>query len=233
MWIKAPNISVKHGFSTRKGGVSPSPFHSLNLAGSDDLPENIEQNRRIALAELNIVPQQIANLKQIHGCDVIKAQPGTFTGDALVSNEKGIAIAVAAADCYPLLFHDPINEVIGAAHAGWRGTVERIADQTIQHMLKLGAQIENIQMAIGAGICKNHFEVGEEVREKFLSHKFPSYIIEGKNIDLVKANEFVALESGLKKENIWAMHRCSFEDDFFSYRRDAGKTGRMWAVIML
>ena len=233
MWIKAPNISVKHGFSTRNGGISPAPFNSLNLAGTDDSHENIKENRKIALSDLGILPEQISNLKQIHGCDVVKAKPGTFTGDALVSNERGIALAVAAADCYPLLFHDPINKVIGAAHAGWRGTVERIAVQTIQQMLTLGAQEQYIQMAIGAGICKDHFEVGDEVREKFMSAGFPSTIIHAKNIDLVNANKFAALEVGLKNENIWAMQRCTFEDDFFSYRRDGGKTGRMWGVIML
>jgi YfiH family protein len=233
MWIKAPNISVKHGFSTRHGGISPAPFDSLNLAGSDDEPKNIEANRVIALNELGIIPAQIANLKQIHGCDVVRAKPGTFTGDALVTNEKGIAIAVAAADCYPLIFHDPINHVIGAAHAGWRGTVARIAAQTIEQMLEMGAKKEDIQMAIGPGICKDHFEVGNEVHDKFLSEGFPQNIIHGKNIDLVKANEFAALEMGIKKENIWAMHRCTFENDFFSYRRDGGKTGRMWGVIVL
>ncbi len=233
MWIKAPNISVKHGFSTRKDGISPAPFDSLNLAGSDDTLENIEKNRIIALNELGILPSQIANLQQIHGCDVVCAKPGTFTGDALVTNENGIAIAVAAADCYPLLFHDPIHHVIGAAHAGWRGTLSRIAAQTIVKMVEMGAREENIQMAIGPGICKEHFEVGEEVHEKFRNEGFPSNIFFGKNIDLAEANEFVALEMGLKKENIWALQRCTFEPDFFSYRRDGGKTGRLWGVIVL
>jgi YfiH family protein len=233
MWIKAPNISVKHGFSTRKGGISPAPFDSLNLAGSDDLPENLEKNRTIALNELGISPSQIANLKQIHGCDVVCAKPGTFTGDALVTNEKGIAIAVAAADCYPLLFHDAEHHVIGAAHAGWRGTVARIAAQTISKMLELGSKAENIQMAIGPGICLEHFEVGAEVHEQFRKEGFPENIFYGKNIDLVKANEFAALEMGLKKEHIWSLQRCTYETDFFSYRRDGGKTGRMWGVIML
>jgi len=233
MWIKAPNISATHGFSTRKGGISPAPFDSLNLAGNDDAPQNIEKNRVIALSELGILPSQIANLQQIHGCDVVCAKPGTFTGDALVSNDKGIAIAVAAADCYPLLFHDPLKHVIGAAHAGWRGTVARIAAQTIAKMIELGANTENIQMAIGAGICKDHFEVGEEVHEKFRSAGFTENIFYGKNIDLVEANKFVALESDLKEKHIWALQRCTYETDFFSYRRDAGKTGRMWGVIML
>ncbi len=233
MWLKAPNINTTHGFSTRKGGISPTPYNSLNLAGQDDLPENIHQNRVIALKELGITLNQIAHLKQIHGCDVIEASTGTFTGDALVSNEKGIALAVAAADCYPLLFHDPVNNVIGAAHAGWRGTVARIAGETIKKMITLGAETKHIRMAIGPGISAEKFEVGEEVQQIFLEAKFPSRCIQKKNINLIEANIFAAMEMGILSENIWAMKRCTFEEDFFSYRRDQGKTGRLWGLIML
>ncbi len=233
MWLHAPNISTKHGFSTRHGGVSPAPFASLNLAGHDDDPANIQKNRELALAELGINPSQIANLKQIHGCDVVKAKPGTFSGDALVTNEKGVALAVAAADCYPLLFHDPVNHVIGAAHAGWRGTLARIAEKTILEMIGIGAKATEIKMAIGPGICKDNFEVGEEVIQLFREAKFPEKCFSGRHLDLVEVNRSVALQSGLLPENIWAMNRCTYEKDFFSYRRDQGKTGRIWGVIIL
>lgn len=233
MWIKAPNITVKHGFSTRNGGISPAPYNSLNLAGSDDILENILENRKIALAQLGIDLSALATLKQIHGCDVVKAAPGIFTGDALVSDEKGIAIAVAAADCYPLLFHDAKNNVIGAAHAGWRGTVGRIAGETVKKMIELGAEAAHIKMAIGQGISENKFEVGEEVVAKFREEKFPEDCIKERHINLIKANTFAAIEAGVRLENIWALQRCTYEKDFFSYRRDQGKTGRMWGIISL
>lgn len=233
MWILAPNISAIHGFSTRRGGVSPTPFDSLNLAGHDDETTNIEKNRIIALNALGISPTQITNLKQIHGCDVVRAKPGTFSGDALVTNEKGIALAIATADCYPLLFHDAVNHVIGAAHAGWRGTLAHIAEKTIAEMTAIGANVKNIQMAIGPGISKENFEVGEEVIQQFREAKFPEKYFSVRHLDLIEANIHVALKSGLLTENIWAMHRCTFDKDFFSYRRDQGKTGRMWGVIVL
>ena len=233
MWLHAPNISTIHGFSTRQGGVSPAPFDSLNLAGHDDDPANIQKNRIIALAALGINPAQIANLKQIHGCDVVKAKPGTFSGDALVTNEKGIAIAVAAADCYPLLFQDHVNHVIGAAHAGWRGTLARIAEKTICEMMAIGAEVKHIQMAIGPGISKEKFEVGQEVIQLFREANFPEQCFSGRHLDLVEINRCVALQSGIPIQNIWAMDRCTYEKDFFSYRKDGGKTGRMWGIIML
>ncbi|MCX6183131.1 MAG: peptidoglycan editing factor PgeF [Bacteroidetes bacterium] len=233
MWLHAPNISATHGFSTRSGGVSPAPFDSMNLAGHDDDPNNIEKNRALALAAININPSQIANLKQIHGCDVVKAKPGTFSGDALVSNEKGIALAVAAADCYPLLFHDEKNHVIGAAHAGWRGTLARIAEKTILQMVALGAEAKYIHMAIGPGISQQNFEVGEEVIQLFRDAKFPEKCFDGRHLDLIQVNKTVAIQSHLLPQNIWTMNRCTYEKDFFSYRRDNGKTGRMWGVISL
>ena len=233
MWLHAPNIMAKHGFSTRNGGVSPAPYDSLNLAGQDDDPANIEKNRSIALSALGINPLQIANLKQIHGCDVVRATPGTFEGDALVTNEKGIALAVAAADCYPLLFHDPVNHVIGAAHAGWKGTYARIAEKTILKMLSLGADLQHIKMAIGQGISPQKFEVSEALIQQFRAANFPETCFSGRQLNLIEANRSAALQCGLVPENIWAMNRCTYENDFFSYRRDAGKTGRMWGVIML
>src|SRR6218665_2924194 len=123
MWLTAPNIRCRHGFSTRQGGVSQAPFQSLNLGGSEDKLSNIEENRRLAVAELDVSLQGLCILKQVHGVTVCEARPGVQEGDALVTADRALALAVSMADCYPILFHDPVNKVIGAAHAGWRGTV--------------------------------------------------------------------------------------------------------------
>lgn len=233
MWLKSPNIHCTHGFSTRHGGVSTENYSSLNLGGSEDSDENILKNRILSLNEMGISIEQVSNLHQVHGTDVQIAKVGKQTGDALVSKEKGLLLAISIADCYPILFYDEKNKVIGAAHAGWRGTVGRIASKTVDAMIKLGAEVDQIQVAIGQGICQKNFEVGPEVIEQFWKEGFPDSIIEGKNIDLAFSNVFVLEECGIPKENIWVMNRCTFEDDFFSYRRDKGKTGRMWAVISL
>lgn len=233
MWLSAPNITCKHGFSTRIGGVSKGAFTSLNLGGSDDDPNNIQQNRELALDQLGLDPSKLCNLKQVHGTEVVVASVGQHQGDALVSNSKGLVLAISIADCYPLLFHDPVNNVIGAAHAGWRGTVGKIAEKTLLKMLDLGANKEHIQVAIGQGISKQKFEVGKEVIEQFQQAGFPEELLTENTIDLVACNEFVLTENSLKPSQIWKMNRCTFEDDFFSYRRDKGITGRMWGVISL
>jgi YfiH family protein len=232
-WIKSPHIDTIHGFSTRHGGVSPEPFLSLNLGGTDDLPENIAENRKRALGNINIDMNQVSYLNQIHSNIVCQAATGKQTGDALVTNQKNIAIAVGAADCYPILFYDDKNQVIGAAHCGWRGTLAKIVKNTINEMVVLGAEISHIKVAIGQGISKAKYETGEEVISEFKSNGFPSNCWEERQLDLLEANRFVALESGILKEHIWSMNRCTTEPDFFSYRRDNGKTGRMWALIML
>lgn len=232
-WIKTPHISTTHGFSTRNGGVSPAPYLSLNLGGTEDLPEYIAENRKRALADLNIEMSQVSYLNQIHSNSVCQASVGKQTGDALVTNQKNLAIAVGAADCYPILFYDEKNQVIGAAHCGWKGTLAKIVKNTIDEMVKLGAEISEIKVAIGQGICQANYQVSEEVIQQFVDAGFSRDCWEERQLDLLQANRFVALESGIDPRNIWSMNRCTTEDDFFSYRRDNGKTGRMWAVIML
>lgn len=233
LWIKTNHINATHGFSMRDGGVSPAPFESLNLGGSDDSPENIAENRRRALNELGISFDQVSYLHQIHSNIVCLAKPGKQTGDALVINEAGIAIVVGAADCYPILFHDEKNHVIGAAHCGWKGTILRIVTNTITEMRKLGADKNHIKVAIGPGISAKKYEVSEEVIAQFKLHGFPEICWNGRYLDLLKANQFVLEENGILPENIWSMNRCTTENDFFSYRRDKGQTGRMWGLIML
>lgn len=233
MWLKAPNIDCSHGFSVRHGGVSNVPYASLNLGGSEDDPSKITVNRTIALENLNLSIQNLAYLKQVHGNKVQPAIVGQQEGDALVTNQKQLVLAISIADCYPLLFCDKANSVIAAVHAGWRGTVTKIAENAIESMLKLGAKLENIQVAIGQGISQAQFEVGNEVIAQFEQAGFPSACWKENKLNLIACNKHTLLQSGIGQKNIWCMNRCTFEDDFFSYRRDSGKTGRMWAVISL
>jgi YfiH family protein len=230
-FIPSPVITTTHAFFLRHGGVSPAPFGSLNFGGSDDDPENVRVNRERALRSLGMDPHNVARLNQVHGGEVCIAKNGSQTGDALVSAEKGITLAIGAADCYPLLFQDAKNNVIGAAHAGWKGTLARIARNTIEKMISLGAERNEIRVAIGPGICRDNYEVSGEVIAQFLSAGFPATIHTGRQLDLLAANRFVLHEAGIPDEHVWALNRCTTEDDFFSYRRDQGKTGRMWACI--
>jgi YfiH family protein len=233
MWLTAPNISCIHGFSTREGGISSAPFDSLNLGGSEDSPGHISRNRKIALEKLGLQNFELCNLKQVHGNKVNIAKPGQQEGDALVSKEKNLVLAISIADCHPILFHDPVNNVIGAAHAGWRGTVSSIAGNTVKAMQDLGAHLDQIKVAIGQGICQDNFEVGPEVIQQFEAAGFPSTCWKNNKVDLTLCNQHVLKQSGIRTENTWTMNRCTFEPSFFSYRRDKGVTGRMWAVIAM
>lgn len=233
MFLQSPNISSPHAFFTRKGGVSREPFASLNFGGSEDAPENIAENRRRGLLAAGMNPEKVSRLNQVHGNLVCIGKIGSQTGDALVSNEKGLTLAIGAADCYPLLFEDTKNKIIGAAHAGWKGTLARIAKNTIEAMENFGAERKFIRVAIGPGISGKNYQVSEEIIQQFQLANFPENCWKERNLDLLEANRFVLIENGINEENIWATGRCTTEDDFFSYRRDKGVTGRMWACIML
>ena len=233
MWLFSENITCTHGFSTRHGGISPAPFDTLNLGGSEDTRSNIEHNRTLALQALHLSMENLCFLKQVHGSTVCMASPGQQEGDALVSDQKNLALAISIADCYPVLFHDAVNGVIGAAHAGWRGTVAEIPARVMERMIALGANPQTTMVAIGQGISQARFEVGSEVLEQFEKNGFPDTCWNKNHLDLIKCNIFTLQKSGIPLKNIRAMNRCTFEHDFFSYRRDKGLTGRMWAVIAM
>lgn len=231
--LRCPLFRLRHAFFTRFGGVSEAPFDSLNFGGREDLPEHVEENRRRGLLHLGADPSLAAWLRQVHGTKVCDARPGIQEGDALCTTRPGLALAVATADCYPLLFEDAEAGVAGAAHAGWRGTLGRIGAATVEAMISRGARREKIQAAIGPGICGENYEVGEELIAAFRDAGFPRDCSRGRHLDLAAANAFVLRESGLGEAQIWTAGRCSTEPDFFSHRRDHGLTGRMWSVIVI
>jgi polyphenol oxidase len=237
MWLFAPNLSSIHGFSTRKGGSSSGDYAGLNLSERvGDDPNQVLENRETALNALGLKPGQVARLRQIHSSIVVNAVPGmVLEGDALVTNQENVALVIETADCYPVLLEDSVNGVIGAAHCGWRGTAGKILEHTLTKMLELGASLEHVRAAIGPGICHNHYSVGLEVREQFSNAGFPQTILEAQDtlwkLDLSAANAWLLEACGISQDRIWRSKACSTDPEFFSYRRDAGKTGRMWSII--
>jgi polyphenol oxidase len=205
----------------------------------DDL-ETVLENRKRALEALKLVPDRTMLVKQIHSGDVLRVTPemledsGNLEADAMVSNDS-LALAIETADCYPLLLEDRVAGVIGAAHAGWRGTVAGIARNMLLAMIKLGADPARVQAAVGPGICAQKYEVSPDLRDRFFEANFPEHIWsqvdEQWHVDLAEANCWLLEHSGVPRDSIWVSGACSTEPQFFSYRRDAGVTGRMWAVI--
>ena len=243
MWLRAPHLESTHGFSTRAGGVSEAPYASLNLSVRvGDREDRVLENRRVALEALGLKPESVMLLRQVHSGDVVTVDGGTLErsghieADALVTALSGVTLAIETADCYPILLEDRALGIVGAAHAGWRGTVARIAANTLEAMVRLGAKPERVRAAIGPGICGANYAVGNEVLERFAEAGFPGAFVQpdaagALRADLAAANAWLLEDSGVPASNIWRADRCSTETDFFSYRRDAGTTGRMWAVI--
>ncbi|WP_428246298.1 peptidoglycan editing factor PgeF [Ferrovibrio sp.] len=162
---------IRHGFFTRRGGVSDGLYASLNCGpGSADTAENVAENRRRVAAALGA--DGLASLYQVHGREVVVVDAGYDItarpkADGLVSRQRGIALGVLAADCTPVLFADAEAGVIGACHAGWRGALAGVTDATIEAMEKLGAARSRIRAAIGPTIRQQSYEVSEPFRAEF------------------------------------------------------------------
>jgi len=186
--LQAPTLKsipwLIHGFSTRTGGGSTAyGGRTLNLGFTkDDAREHVEGNRRSLLLSLGAAdkrkPWPLVSVRQVHS-DIIHVvhsalpgslTPGSLTGDGLITNLPGIAIAVMTADCFPVLLADKKNKAVGAFHAGWRGTVQRIAEKGLGIMRReFGTLPQDVFVAIGPGIQQCCYEVGEELKSQFES----------------------------------------------------------------
>ncbi|MEH0155393.1 peptidoglycan editing factor PgeF [Limibacter armeniacum] len=238
---------IQHFVSSRKGGVSKEHLDSLNLGTSKMVNDNLDyvmENRRRIADAINIAPTSLLFPAQTHS-DHIKVVEATDTPiddtDALITNKKGICIAVQSADCVPILLYDPIKKAAAAIHSGWRGTVQRIAEKTVQKMsMEFGTRPEDLIAGIGPSICQEIYEVGPEVVEEVEQKlgEFQSLIANRKDggkahLDLWEANRQMLINVGIKPKNIEVSGICSYtkHDEFFSARR--GKTGRFGAGILL
>ena len=244
--ITSPALGAKHGFFTRKGGVSKGLYAGLNCgAGSNDDPAAVAANRALVAGEMGVAPEALLTLHQVHSADVIHATaPGGARpkADAYVTATPGLAIGVLTADCQPVLFHDARAGVIGAAHAGWKGALGGVLEATVAAMEKLGAHRADITAVIGPAIGQQAYEVGPEFRKAFATApQNDRYFAPGKGdrqlFDLpgFSLNRLSAM--GLAHME-WTGH-CTYSDAerFYSWRRTVheGETdyGRLIAAIRL
>lgn len=248
--------TLKHYVSTRHGGVSDGEFSSLNISlGTADKPENIRENRHRIAQAMGISDERLIFPRQTHQDRIVCVTADALAAskevletqlactDALITQEKNVCISVISADCVPVLFFDPVQQAIGAAHGGWRGTVQKIAQKTALAMqTNFGSKPEDLVVGIGPSIGPKVYEVGSEVIEavetafgtkKGLIHQETK---EGKGIfDLWEANRRQLLEVGVKEEWIECAEICTYthHELFFSARRWKGKGGRFASGIML
>src|SRR5215469_9642715 len=166
---------VRHGFFTRRGGVSGGLYESLNCGfGSGDEPDSVARNRAAAMALLDVPADRLVTLRQIHSAEVVTVESPWLRdaaprADAMVTRSAGIALGILTADCAPVLFYDPVAKIIGAAHGGWRGALGGIVEATIEQMEALGAERLRICAGIGPCIAQASYEVGPEFPQQFIS----------------------------------------------------------------
>lgn len=251
---------LRHGFSTRKGGVSKEHLSSLNLGFNlGDEREKVLENFRILGSLFEAKPEDFVLTQQTHSVNVrhvgredrgkgIFRERDYTDVDALMTDEEGVILSAFSADCVPILFYDKGHRAIASCHSGWRGTHGRILARVIEAMQReFSSKPEEIYIAIGPSICKNCYEVSEDVGEAFLD-AFPALREMTKNaspiekvseekfhIDLWELNRWIALENSIPAENISVSGYCTMErpDLFFSHRYSQGKRGVQGAFIGL
>jgi YfiH family protein len=174
-FLTDPLLAARHGFFTRRGGVSQGPYASLNasLSGGDDVA-HVTQNRALVAASLGAAPERLVGVRQVHGIDVVTVTAPWPAGqgpdaDALVTATPGIALGVITADCAPVLLCDVGAGVIGAAHAGWRGAAAGVLEAVVAAMVALGADAAAISAVIGPCIGRASYEVGPDLRGSVLA----------------------------------------------------------------
>jgi polyphenol oxidase len=237
---------LRHGFFGRAGGASSGVFHGLNCGyGSSDQHEAVTINRARVAAAMNIAPEAMIGVHQVHSADVltVTASGETATADAAVTAVPGLALTVLTADCQPVLFADVQAGVIGTAHAGWKGALSGILDATVDAMVALGARRENISAVIGPSISQRAYEVGPEFFDTFMSEDpaYGRFFVNGQSdrmlFDLPGFGLFRLRAAGVGHAE-WTRH-CTYADPsrFFSYRRSVhareADYGRLIASIRL
>lgn len=224
-------VGVRHGFFTRRGGVSTGVFQGLNtgLGSSDDLAAVVENRRRVAAA-MGGSPDDLAACYQIHS-SLVRVAEGPWQGDrpegdAVVTRTPGVICAVLTADCAPVLMADPDAGVVSAVHAGWKGALGGVVHSAVAAMEALGAQRNRIVAVVGPCIAQASYEVGADFQERFDHHDPGSgrFFAAGEVPDKRKFDlaGFVLwrLEQAGVAEAEWTGHdTCAEETAFFSNRR--------------
>lgn len=246
---------VRHGFTTREGGVSSGMFASLNLSfNRGDERACVEENFRRVAEALGCRLSDIVCSDQTHTTNVQRVDAGCGGAgltwnkpyadvDGLITNEKGLALATFYADCVPLFFVDPVHKAIGLSHSGWRGTVGRMGKVTLEAMRReFGTDPADVLAAVGPSICQDCYEVGKEVADAF-TEAFPDYADEillakggGKyQLDLWRCNAHILSDAGIKKEHLAVTNICTCCNPslLFSHRASKGRRGNLGAFLML
>ncbi len=242
---RIPNL--RHGFSTRIGGIS-TPSDCLNLGcAAWDAPVCVEENRRRFLSAIGAEGSRLATLSQVHSDRVyiVASNCGQWNrstkGDALATSLAGTAVAVQVADCFPILIADTQTHAVAAIHAGWRGALSRILSKTVSALqAAFGCDPASLLVAIGPGIRSCCYEVGQEVVDLY-RQAYPGVGLASAHasqpgkylMDLLTALNVQVCESGIDPARVFDLGLCTCcgAHEFFSYRRDGSRSDRMMGTI--
>lgn len=259
-YIQFKNLSatgiVKHGFSTRKGGVSTGIFSSMNLnfKRGDD-PDAVLENYRRMAAALNMRVEDMVLSDQTHttnvrviteedrGKGILRPQDYSDV-DGMITNVPGIVLVTSYADCVPLYFVDPVRKAIGLSHSGWKGTVGHIGQKTVWKMHEVyGSEPKDIVAAIGPSICQSCYEVSDDVAEAFRANftadEAADILLDKGNgkyqLDLWKANWYVLTDAGILPEHLSVTDLCTacHPNLLWSHRKTNGQRGGLSAFLSL
>lgn len=247
---------LRHGFSTRLGGVSMGDCATMNLSFTrGDDPAHVMENHRILADAIGYKVENLVLSNQVHDT-VIRRVDASDCGkgvtresdligvDGLITQDESVVLMTFFADCVPLFFYDPVERAIGACHSGWRGTVARIGAKTVEAMgREFGTKPENLLAVIGPSICADCYEVSEDVAEQFenafqkrqwqdILEKKPAHKYQ---LDLWRANEIILEEAGIPGGQIEVSELCTccHPDLLFSHRATGGRRGNLAGVLTL
>ena len=236
-----------HAVFTRQGGMSPAPWHSLNVGGTvGDEQERVVANRFRSFHAMGRDPHSIFDVWQVHSAEVVIAdaphfsRPPEYKADAILTNKPEVTLFMRFADCVPILLHDPKKQVVGVVHAGWQGTVKKIVREAVRAMqAAYGSDPADVLAGIGPSIGPDHYEIGPDViarvRESFdgdsdaLLHTHEGRV----HLDLWAANRLTLEQAGVGRVDLAGLCTACHPDDWYSHRAQQGQTGRVGALIAL
>jgi YfiH family protein len=243
----AGSSRVIHGVFTRHGGVSQSPWDSLNLGGTvGDDRDAVRENHRRVYDCLGVDGERACTVWQVHSADVVVVHSRVphrrwlARADGMVTDHPGLALTMRFADCAPILLYDPVHHAAGIAHAGWRGTVLGVAASVVETMrTAFGTHPQDVQAGIGPSIGPDRYQVGEEVATAVQGAfgQTEGLIRRAGDgtacLDLWAANRLALERTGVGQIEIAGLCTATRTDEFFSHRAESGRTGRFGVVLAL
>lgn len=241
------SAGIKHAIFTRRGGLSPQPWASLNVGGliGDD-PERVLGNRILSFHQLGRPPESVYDVWQVHSAEVVCAtaprlpQVPHLKADAILTNRSEITLFMRFADCVPVLLYDPVRRVAGIVHAGWLGTVRKVVTAAVGAMQSAyGSQPADIFAGFGPSIGAHHYQVGPEVVaqvQTVFGMDAPALLSAQAgaiHLDLWAANRLLLEQAGLRRIEIADICTACHPEDWYSHRGEKGRTGRFGALITL